>query len=850
MHPVIRCNKHSRRAWRWVVDSSLVLCLSVLDVHLSIVKAASTPTISLSTFYTSTAVSPGMGEMYNVTYRDTHFEASITKDDTLHVGVMYSATGAFSSFGVQTRLMAISWLNDLLPLGRIGSTNKRVVLRMCDVASTDTFAVHCATQMIDAGVSAVVGPESMLTVSIMPLFEAARIPVISPITTLKDAFICDETMQLPCSKRGQRRFQYLYGTQPLASDIMRDYVNIMKNRGIKTIGIVAFPDKFNLEVVSTVRADAHLNAVDVVFDKVIQSPYNAADRDETVRMIRNLNPDAVVYANRANCTETILLFRKHNYAPKSLMTVQCVDFYFRTQIEDPTAKPPIVFNRGSMSYVMGATGWDARVRGPDYQEDASLGYCNHFAPPRNITERTDHSSPAQFSEYFTALTGVRPTYSHSGTMMAFYVIEGAVASSNSSLPDVIRATIRDLYIPTFNGRLVVDVYGLVRGSSIVYYQVGIEGNLDIISPPSAQSATLLYPMPSFGERVFVELHFNTTVEHFAVALVIIGEVYLMTIFVGLICLRSQQEIRAMSWRFSAMTVLGAQILLASPLVWTLNTTDVECKLRVVLLFTGYSTVVGAMFARVFQIHIIFSTTVLRQVSLSDTKLVAVLMGVLAPMYLLFFICMGMFPMYRVEYSPRPDLVEFMVRPSLNYTDCAIDDAANIIFYLLLVSAVMLTCVVDYLARKTRGVRELFNSSMEIRNSLFRFIVCISVVVALVWSGAARGNRMADFTVRSIFIYLACISTVHSMFFAKVWTAFTASYLSWDMDSQPPAGQELMQAASIRDPHLSKLSSEQKQCLPAPGTSHRQPSPPLVASHQRNHVITIKHSNQNCALREV
>jgi ABC-type branched-subunit amino acid transport system substrate-binding protein len=813
--------------WR-IVIFSLCLCVTV-----GASSSALTP---------SAVVSPGAGILYNITYCDQPY-TNIASDDILRVGVMYSATGAFASFGIQTRKLAVSWLNDLLPEGYIGTTIKRVMLMLCDVASTDSIAVTCATQMIASHVAAVIGPESLITVTIMSQFEAARISVVSPITTLSIAFICDATLQAPCTKRGQRRFQYLYGTQPLAGDIMRDYMNIMKNQGITNIGIVEYPDTFNQEVTSTVRRDAPVNSINVVYDKTIKLPYDGQDRDATILALKALNPDGIVYSNRANCTETILLFKKHKFYPKSLMTVQCVDMAFRTQVEDVTNSPPVTFNHGAMRYVMGATGWDARVRGPDYQEDKFQGYCDHFTHSRNasaVDVSQELNSPAIFRDYFVRLTNIEPTYSHSGIMMSFYLIEAAVAISNSTNPSAVHDAIRDIYLPTFNGRLVVDVYGLVRGSSIVYYQVGFSGNLEIVSPPSAQTAALLFPAPSYDERTFVEVKFSTREEKVAIALVIIGEVYLLLIFVGLILLRKHEAIRAASWGYSAMTVFGAVILMFSILSWTLNNIDAQCQSRIPLIFIGYSTILGGMFAGVYRIHKIFNTKVLKQVSITPVRLLLVLCAVLCPMYLLFFICVGAFPMYRVEYFPHPESIAAVARPNQNYTDCAIDSGSKIIFYLLLAGAVMLTVYVDQLARRTRGVKELFNSSIEIRNSLFRFFICIGVVIALVWSGATKDNRSADFTVRSIFIYLACVSTVHSLYFDKVWKAFTGDVLQWDTDSKIQQNHTHVQNTGMADngeDNASLIHQPPKSSVKA--SSYRAPT-----SSPQHHVMSIRIQPQN------
>jgi ABC-type branched-subunit amino acid transport system substrate-binding protein len=761
-----KCSHFSMRNPTFHAVTTANALLLLLVVVLAAGTAAAFPT---SFFPSSTPIAPA-GQLYNVTYRDAPVA---DESSVLRVGVMYSGTGPFSAFGVHTQRLAVSWLNDLLGAGGIvGTTDVAVKLVLCDAGSAPALALLCTTRLIAAGIHIAVSPESTLAVTVMPQFELAQIPVVAPLSTQSFIFICDASLQAPCTRVSQRRFEHLFGTQPLAADLFRDDINVMKVMGAKTVAIVKGSDLFSQEVCQTAEQDAEYAGLSNVYSTTLSATFNATERDQMMADLQARNADLVYYCDRANCTGMLYQFRHQQYYPSRLMTIQCVDYPIRTQA-DPLGDGEL-YDMGSMRYVHGATGWDPRVHGPDYEEAATTGYANHFVGSKEIP------SPMQFRNYFVALTQNRtgvvlePTYSHSGIAMAFILIEAAIAQARAANPSVPALTpahlygaISRVYMATFNGRMSTDTYGLVRGSAIVRYQVGPNGALEITAPANAQTMPVIYPAPSYTERFFTNPQWGQRVEKVAVALVICAQVYHVLLLVCMFATREHELIRGMSWKFAALTIVGSQLMLFSILTWTINNNDAQCRARIPMIFFGYAAVLCSIFARVYRLHRIFNRSALRSVSYPDGKLALIMMIPFGVMAVLFLISVAAFPLRLEEFSPNASDPYIAIRPSLNYTDCSVGGGAEVILYIMLAASFLLTCTIYYLARRTKHVPAIFNSPLEIVNSLGLFLICISVALALVLSGATKANRSADFGVRSIFVFVACCGSIHGLYFDPI-----------------------------------------------------------------------------------
>lgn len=789
-----------------LIGSALLLGLLALCGALPVRVAA-------WSFHPTAAVSPGSGLPYNVTYHD---QGESTTYPVVRIGVMYSGTGPFSVFGAHTRRLAVSWLNDLLAPGNGtidgGNGVVAVSLILCDVASVTASALSCANKLLTYGISTAIAPESTLAVDVQPLFEARHIPVVAPLATQSFIFICDQSNLAPCTRPSSRRFKYLFGTQPLASDLLRDYVNLLKVQGAKTVALIKNSDSFSSEVCDTADTGAVTAGLNVVYRHTLVPADDYAARRAIVATVKELDPDAVFFIDRTNCTGAMNLFGLNQYAPRSLMTIQCVDYPTR-MLSDPYDRDHGTYGTGTMRYVLGATGWDPRLRGQDYQEDATLGYCDHFVPRPGSSSAT---SPLVFQEYFLALSGgVTPTYSHSGIMMAYYLMEAAIAASGSNLPTQLYNALSSVYLPSFNGRLSIDSYGLVRSSPIVLYQVSATGSLEIISPVSSQTKGQVYPVPSYDERFFVNRLFEDRLEKVAIALVVVAQAYLLTLLIAMIGARHHARIRAMSWKFSAATIVSAMILVVSILTWTINNTEAQCQARVPLIFIGYSTFLCSIFARVFRLHRIFNEQRMQVVSYPDGKLALIALIPLVPMWIVFLVGVGVFPMHVQEQSPNANDPATLIRPSLNYTDCTIGgDGAVAILYTLLSGSLFLTAIIYYLARRTKHVPALYNSPMEIVNSLGLFLICFCVALVLVLTGATQSNRSADFGVRSIFVFVACCGSIHGLYFDTIRRASLEVYFGYQSEPLGVANATMYDQNHTETPPTLPLSSVP---LPARGT---------------------------------
>lgn len=93
----------------------------------------------------------------------------------IRIGMIFAQTGEVSALGVSARTGAVSAVDKINAAG--GVDGRKLAVSFCDDGGDVARVVTCARQLIDEGVTAIVGPiTSPLSLAAAPLTEAAGIP--------------------------------------------------------------------------------------------------------------------------------------------------------------------------------------------------------------------------------------------------------------------------------------------------------------------------------------------------------------------------------------------------------------------------------------------------------------------------------------------------------------------------------------------------------------------------------------------------------------------------------------------------------------------------------------------------
>lgn len=284
----------------------------------------------------------------------------------------------------------------------------------------------------------------------------------------------------------------------------------------------------------------------------------------------------------------------------------------------------------------------------------------------------------------------------------------------------------------------------------------------VTGPPLAAVYGLIYPMPSWDERIF-DPKWGSAVEIVGVILMALGTLFVFVLAAFLIKFWSHKIMIAASPVFCLAVLIGALMIYISIFSWMPNLiNDSVCNLRAWLLPLGFMTMFSSLIAktdRVFRLYNQRGVTIIKITNLQVALRILVLLVIQSVLSILMITVTDLKAEIRIvdEYSVAK-----------NFWVCTFSQPNKILFGINVAYAGLLLAYGTFLAYKIRSVPiAIYDESKIIGFSIYNtaFFAVIVIVIQLAVSGS---NRQVTFIVTAACCFLGATITTATLFGAKWW----------------------------------------------------------------------------------
>lgn len=307
------------------------------------------------------------------------------------------------------------------------------------------------------------------------------------------------------------------------------------------------------------------------------------------------HPDAMLFCDWESCQisnnfprNPLYAFKKANYLPKALFMMDCLNIF-----EDPIFK-------NLYQYVITGTFSTSKCIGLDYTEDATP-FSSYFRTKNavnltltqslNVGWIPEYPSSAKlFVDWYRTMSGTNatPIDEDPALWAVFDVVESALYRA-ALIPDLIadqflspKEIHQILYksdITTPFGRVIFDNNNVnTYAATIVVQSNPFTEQSEIIAPTSQASATFIYPMPTWDERVYTWSLFKYSEVTTAMYIAAMCTFILLIIIITVIVNRSDIEIRMLHYRHMTLMCLAAMSICWSVVfIWQADVQVWQCQ---------------------------------------------------------------------------------------------------------------------------------------------------------------------------------------------------------------------------------------------------------------------------------
>lgn len=692
----------------------------------------------------------------------------------LRVGVMYSGSGVYAGLGSSARAVRMFWQEYVYAQGGMtGSASVYPLFIRADIQSSPQMTIDVAKNWnANRTVDVIMGPENYL--SGVAAANAPNLPVIASISGISFIYRCDAVTPpvaipwLPaCEKPYGRRFLNLFASGNVAHNFLIKWFGEVKQRGASTVAIIQDQDSYNQEVCISGAQYAYDYEVNTIFNYTLSGTYGDEEMNYVMTTLKVLQPDIILWCNRPNCAKAINRFYEHQYYPPALMTIQCVD----------SADAATLGSK--LEFVMGASTWDDRLRSATFQDNKVLPYGRRFV---------DGSTPSAtlFQHAWMNYSGNIPaTSTQVGVYAGLVLLEGIVAMTNSTRSDVLMAELPRISSYSFAGELQFDPFGVISLSDIIIYQYR-DLKTQIVSPANEITMPWVYPAPSWEERIFSKLPFETTVEIVFVLIICLVNAFNILYFAGgFIFFRSVEHIKAISWPFSLLTVSGCVLENFALLTWSVQNNQDQCNGRFLLLI-GFALQICPIIAKLFRLDAIFNSKQLRVARIGTVQMLLITI-----VHMLFFIIplivwMSIAPFKVVQIATDP------LRREYDYTECQTQWIPFGPIIMGIGGAMLIEASV--LAYITRNIDARFRESKALVETFYfiLFPIGVSILLQSLLGNSNTLSRGAMFALRTSLLLLASEIYLFNLFgthIRRAWGGYTKWGIFADSNATQRWGQE-------------------------------------------------------------
>jgi hypothetical protein len=449
-----------------------------------------------------------------------------------------------------------------------------------------------------------------------------------------------------------------------------------------------------------------------------------------------------------------------------------------------------------------------------------------------VVSITPYSASAIYTaqDYFTDSAGFnnlviekygRPANEYvAEAMLACMIWMNAIVNAASkNFVDIIESMQRST-MATFMGESSMDVKNRQTMDSLVV-QFLSNNNSNVIGPPLAAAATLIYPMPTWHERNF-QSQWGSSVEIVGTIFLSLGLLIVAGWSIFLFIHRTHPIIKAASPVFCAFVLIGALLIYVSIATWMPNLiSDGMCKARSWILPIGFILMFASMIAKTNRIWKIYSNVygspiqpdTAKRATISNTQVFLLVLAIVIIQAIFSVLMVTLVPSERVTKIIDPD------RASLDFYACTSSTPLVVLFGLNTGYAGLLLIWGIYLSFRVRQVPlSAYDESKTIGFSIYNagFFAIIVIVVQIV---VGNNNRDATFIVTAICCFLGATITISTLFLSKLLTIYFPSMIKkaafssisvYQGPSSHSEGEITPTSASLGESHSNKSA---KKSLP-------------------------------------
>jgi len=463
-----------------------------------------------------------------------------------------------------------------------------------------------------------------------------------------------------------------------------------------------------------------------------------------------LNPDTVVVCDYSYGAEFALNYmRQKNWMPK-LMVIAPIYAPF----QDPTL----------LDYVITITPYSAAAKYPAQANFVDSGGYNALALARYGIQADEFMAEA-------TLAG----------MMWSNAIVNAESNQTSDLVQAMRLS----QIQSFMGLTAMDVRDRQTIPCLVVQFLSASNVSNVVGPPNAATDPIIYPMPTWSERVFAP-QWGSPVEIASAVLTIVGLLVAFGWMVFLITHRKHPAVVTASPAFCFSTLVGSICVFASIITWMPNLiTTAQCNSRSWVLPIGFMLMFGSLLAKTERIvRIYYQSQTMKTIRVSNFQvftIISVLVGIQ--------IILSIFMVSATQSEANVYMVD-PYRLTLNYWQCSFPRTLKILFGISAGYAGCLLIWGTWLAWHVRNVPiSAYDESKVIIFSIYNtaFFAIIAIAIQL---GVGGTNRDLTFMITALCCFLGAIITISALFVPKWLVIYYPSALESSTSGDSSTGRTM------------------------------------------------------------
>eukprot|EP01121_Diplochlamys_sp_Union-15-3_P015635 TRINITY_DN5213_c0_g1_i2.p1 TRINITY_DN5213_c0_g1~~TRINITY_DN5213_c0_g1_i2.p1 ORF type:complete len:406 (+),score=48.55 TRINITY_DN5213_c0_g1_i2:863-2080(+) len=314
----------------------------------------------------------------------------------------------------------------------------------------------------------------------------------------------------------------------------------------------------------------------------------------------------------------------------------------------------------------------------------------------------------------------------------------------------------------------------------------------MVGPPETQRDEIVYPMPTWKERVF-DNSYGSTAEIVVTVIVLFFILLSMAFIVFTVVKWNHPVIRAASPSFLIVVLVGSFFAYASVFTFMPSlVTSFSCNLKVWLFGIGFVLMFGALFAKSYRVHVLINNRNLKVIHIPDSHIWAIIFVLLTIELVLLAIFTGV---SRIDAVLRK--TDIFRRSTWKYS-CEVSVRYWIVLGILIGVNLLLGIMGAYLAIQMRKIKfKVFNESKIIGFAMYN-ILFFGLLVAIIQS--VNGVSVdARFITTDLLIIAGTAITIVTLFGQKLFLISSTKGNSFTgSSSKEPPHSTSTTAASLAD----------------------------------------------------